>query len=294
MIIWLASYPRSGNTLLRTIIKSCFDISSFADEPVNYESEFRTNPDLIGHNEYEGNWAAFYQEAALKKDVVLIKTHLPPKDDSPYIYVVRDGRSAIQSYRKFNRDYNRVEKTLTSLILGDDAYGDWSSHYVKWNRRPVSKRVVLKFDDLVDMSEETLKKITSVLGDRKPVRDWKNPVEDLAKYEPNFFNKRSPVFHPMEDWTSLHQQLFDKYHGPLMAELGFYESIPKSSANGKQENEIFLNDIFHTYKKLIEEKSFLTNACEERLALINKLQETCDERLALINQLHNAERPDTE
>ncbi len=29
MINWLASYPRSGNTLLRTILKTCFGLMSY-------------------------------------------------------------------------------------------------------------------------------------------------------------------------------------------------------------------------------------------------------------------------
>jgi len=34
MIIWLASYPRSGNTLLRTVIKSCMGIDSYSDQDI--------------------------------------------------------------------------------------------------------------------------------------------------------------------------------------------------------------------------------------------------------------------
>ena len=30
MLVWLASYPRSGNHLLRTLLKRCFDLGSFA------------------------------------------------------------------------------------------------------------------------------------------------------------------------------------------------------------------------------------------------------------------------
>jgi hypothetical protein len=295
MIIWLASYPRSGNTLLRTIIKNCFDISSFADEPVNYESEFRTNPDLIGHCEYDGTWDAFYQQASSSKSIVPVKTHLPPKDERPYIYVVRDGRSAIQSYRKFNKDYNRIEKPLTALILGDDAYGDWSSHYSNWNMRSVAGRLILTFDELVNLSEDTLKRIADMLRTKGPTRSWKNPVEDLARYEPNFFNRKSPVFHPREEWTVLHQHLFDRLHGYLMVQLGFYKSIPVSGTNVVKESKIesFLNDLIQTVEHLMQEKSIFSKACEDRLSLIHRLQGICDERLALINQLHNANRPDT-
>ena len=87
MIIWLSSYPRSGNTLLRTIIKSCFDISSFSDEPVNYESEFRTNPELIGHCELEGEWSSFYPKAVSTEKIFLVKTLLA---DFLYQQIKRD------------------------------------------------------------------------------------------------------------------------------------------------------------------------------------------------------------
>jgi len=39
-MIWLASYPRSGNTLLRVILKHCFGLSS---QSVYHDSEF-TDP----------------------------------------------------------------------------------------------------------------------------------------------------------------------------------------------------------------------------------------------------------
>lgn len=290
MIVWLSSYPRSGNTLLRTIIKGCFDINSYSDEPVDYESEFRTNPELIGHREVEGEWSFFYQKATSVKKIIPVKTHLPPKDDQPYIYVVRDGRSAIQSYRKFTADYNKIEKPLAALIFGDDAYGDWSTHYSEWNDRPAEKRLVLTFDELVDPSEETLKKIANMVGMEGPLRSWKNPVEDLARYEPNFFNRKSPVFHPDEEWTILHQNLFDRLHSQLMLQLGFYDRIPELDAGRRKagETESFFKDIVRAFENLMQEKKFLSKACEERLALIHRLQGICEERLELINQLHDA------
>jgi hypothetical protein len=51
MIVWLASYPRSGNTLLRTILKRCLDLDSYADEPIHVESPVRSDNALVGHRE---------------------------------------------------------------------------------------------------------------------------------------------------------------------------------------------------------------------------------------------------
>ena len=191
MIIWLASYPRSGNTLLRTIIKHCFDIDSFVDEPVTVESEFRSRSELIGHREHSEPWEAFYRRMTDADTPVLVKTHQLPRDSQPFIYVVRDGRSAIRSYRKLHRDYNGIDKPLGALILGDDAYGDWSTHFRSWNRREGVEGLVLKFDELVDPSDQVLEGISKMVRIAGPRRPWENPVEKLAEFEPNFFNKKS-------------------------------------------------------------------------------------------------------
>ena len=45
MLVWLASYPRSGNTLLRQVLKRCFDLTSCEGlEPV--PAAFRA-PDMF-------------------------------------------------------------------------------------------------------------------------------------------------------------------------------------------------------------------------------------------------------
>ncbi len=288
MIVWLASYPRSGNTLLRTIIRHCFDFCSFADEPVRCESEFRSNSDLIGHKEFHGDWDAFYRGATAGDEIVLVKTHQAPIDSQPFIYVVRDGRSALQSYQKFNKDYNGVDKSLTSLILGDDIYGDWSSHYRQWTRREVSPRLVLRFEDLIDPSEKTLDLIADLIGACGHRNHWRNPVNELSAYEPNFFNLKSPVFKPNAHWSDFHQLLFDRLHRDLMTELGYYpktrDGIGENAASDK--SLIFINEVACTIQTLIWEKRSLADACSERLELIRKLQVVCDERLTLINKLH--------
>ena len=63
MIIWLASYPRSGNTLLRTILKRCFDRVSYADEAIHVDSPIRSDSSLVGHRELPVPWPEFYAEA---------------------------------------------------------------------------------------------------------------------------------------------------------------------------------------------------------------------------------------
>jgi hypothetical protein len=89
MKLWIASYPRSGNTLVRLILNQAFGVKSTSIYPDETDA-MRSRPwlmDRLGFSEEEmpGEWLA-------------VKTHNPPIDDMPAIYVVRDGRAAIVSF----------------------------------------------------------------------------------------------------------------------------------------------------------------------------------------------------
>ena len=83
--VLIASYPRSGNTLVRTVLFHCFGRKSGSV----YSNDFHGNKKLeryVGHIERRSDFGA----------IPLIKTHnLPdPADQSPVIYVVKDGSAA--------------------------------------------------------------------------------------------------------------------------------------------------------------------------------------------------------
>ena len=60
MIVWLASYPRSGNTLTRTIFKNVFDIDTYSDEVRKKDSWEEINQS-IGHIDFEGGGYELYR-----------------------------------------------------------------------------------------------------------------------------------------------------------------------------------------------------------------------------------------
>lgn len=288
MIIWLASYPRSGNTLLRTVCRYCFDLYSYADEPVDYESEFRSNPDLIGHQDTPGKWDDFYQQASRAPEIYLVKTHRPPMDHQPYVYIVRDGRSAIISYCKFNRYYNKLDIPLVNLILGAGGYGGWSEHYEQWNARDGINRMVFRFEDLVDISDDQLGQLGNFLGyDKKPA-PWRNPLEDLKKVEPGFFGMQNEKFKGDDHWSPSHEFLFSKIHGDLMVRLGYYEPGGKADvcADFPDHVDHLMSEITSMVIALQEENRSLARTCQDRLDLIHQLNDACEQRLELIHSLH--------
>lgn len=288
MIVWLASYPRSGNTLLRTIFKHCFGIYSYADEPVNYKNEFRDNPELVGHIEYKGDWQQFYSYARESSELFLVKTHFPPVDNQPHIYIVRDGRAAICSYKRFQKNYNDIDVSLVELILGVDAYGGWSEHYYKWNNREIDKRLVVRFEDLVNISKKKLSELSEFIGFNKNVPPWQNPLSQLKRTEPNFFSTHESGFTPNEPWSPSLEYLFEMIHGELMFQLEYYN--PPINISNTFSVPDHMNDLINDFKKIIytllQEILNLKGVCEERLALIQKLENICQERLELINLLN--------
>lgn len=291
MIIWLASYPRSGNTLLRTILKRCFGFHSYVDEPIYHSSPLRDNPNLIGHLEYSEDWDHFYEHACQSSETVFVKTHLPPRDTQPFIYVVRDGRAAIKSYREFHKHYNRINKAIVSLIVGDDVYGDWTTHFYNWNERPVNS-LLLSFEDLVEVSNVTLTKIAEFLGYDGKISEWINPFSKLQKLEPKFFSKKRKGCELDETWTFSIEYLFNKIHGPLMHKLQYYEFPPemKVNANAFSELDKLLDEIVDILRTILADKVSLANTCKERLAVINTLQNVCDKRLQLILSLNKGKK----
>src|SRR5690606_21283792 len=91
-VVWLASYPRSGNPFLRTLLFHRFGLSSASI----YSNDFGHNETLgrqVGHIEHGANGQIDFGDAPVR----LIKTHAPPQDDRRAIYVLRDGRAAMVS-----------------------------------------------------------------------------------------------------------------------------------------------------------------------------------------------------
>ena len=130
-IFWLASYPKSGNTLLRFILIALFftDDGIFSFDKSKYISQFETVPHIkknkeIFENDYKkiGNIKILYKYFKelqskkclnLKEDFIFLKTHAGlfkidkylftrEIDTRGLIYVVRDPRDVCISWAKHN------------------------------------------------------------------------------------------------------------------------------------------------------------------------------------------------
>ncbi len=77
MIVWLASYPRSGNTLLRILLRQVFDIRTYSLAGTKELSRFGSEvSELVGNMNTE--WTADIENSArLTSTTSFVKTHEP-------------------------------------------------------------------------------------------------------------------------------------------------------------------------------------------------------------------------
>tara|TARA_X000000368_G_C22976996_1_gene688087 strand:- start:93 stop:932 length:840 start_codon:yes stop_codon:yes gene_type:complete len=194
MIIWLASYPKSGNTLLRSILSSYFYSNDgiFTFENLEKISQFPQTSHLMSigvdvDNEKEVFKNFIKAQNYINQDkekVKFFKTHssLCKMYDSNFtdlkntlgaIYIVRDPRNVVTSLaHHFNLsleqaadvmiDKNKLmDKTTKNCKV---FLGSWNFNYNSWkNLLNQNKYLLIKYEDLINKKKTVLLKIFKYL-----------------------------------------------------------------------------------------------------------------------------------
>lgn len=159
-IVWLASYPRSGNTLLRTVLWQCFGLRSSSLYPNDlggnekleqYVGHVERSPDIVKQLRQENG------------GVPLIKTHEPSGDANPAIYVIRDGRAACVSLWKFYKARLNPDIPLEVVIEGKERFGTWADHVKAWDPWTRPNTLLFKYEALLSDMPGTLAALSGFL-----------------------------------------------------------------------------------------------------------------------------------
>jgi hypothetical protein len=260
MILWLASYPRSGDTLVRAILERRF----------GFKSGERTS-------------------ASSSTDPVLVRTHLPPEDGRPAVYVVRNGRQATLSYFHHLRRpaSRRQEPNLLELVLGYDLHGDWSGHYRDWNPEVRPDTLVLRFERLIAQPEEEISRIAHFLA----ARDY--TCRGPACGGPPCFRRGEVRWAPDASWSPEIEEVFDMRHGALMRELGYVPLDPAAdfAPTDSASRAAFFRDLdafarrARAARDSTETAAKLRAIAQERLELLGNLDIAAQERLRELSEL---------
>lgn len=232
MIIWLASYPRSGNTFFRLLLNRLYGLqthSVYADRQVGKIAR------IVGHAPMDRP----LPELATAPEMHIIKTHDLPSDDAhAALYLVRDGRDVLVSYARYvlsfeadagDRDEESAFRaTLHDLIAYDASFGGWGPNVLAWSRRPGT--AIVGFEGLVDDPIATVRRSLAAIGYAPPELDGPAldgmggapmpTFEELHRLMPSFFRRGQVGGWRTEMPDDLHD-LFWRRHGGVMQQMGY-------------------------------------------------------------------------
>ncbi len=226
--LWLASYPRSGNTFLRIILEKIFQLPTwsvyrvegqdFRDPsaepleqapllPADWRSRLCTSPDA---------------------ELVIIKTHDLPEDEGAAICLVRAGCAAVHSYFHYHQKFSFEQPSLTEIIAGACQFGTWSGHYLGWQPRTRANTLLLKYEDLVARPESVIPVLAQLLERAPTGADLPSFAELKAKFPAFFRRGQNQDF--LTEWSPAQLALFNHLHGAVMTELGYPLPATKESS----------------------------------------------------------------
>lgn len=217
--IWIASYPRSGNTFLRILLQNFFQLPTYSAYHV--EGQGFEDPSATPLEQaplLPRNWRELLSDAP-DAPATLIKTHDRPAGDAPAIYVARDGRAAIDSYFHYHRKFAFEKPSLTEVIAGACQFGRWGEHYLAWHPATRPRTLLLRYEALVNRPQEVVSQLANFLN-QKPAAGRVPTFEELKAKSPAFF-RRGPNEDFLSQWSPAQMNLFNDLHGAVMEQLGY-------------------------------------------------------------------------
>ena len=191
MFIWLASYPKSGNTLVRSLLSSYFFSKDgiFNLRLIKNIKQFPTiklfedlGIDITNEKEVIANYIRVQQSFNIKESTQFLKTHsylfniennafTDLNNSLGVIYIVRDPRNVVTSYA--NHSSMSVDESTNHIInewvLGRNLNsfnftektkvysGTWATNYKSWKSfKSQGKYLLIKYEDLINKKEEIL------------------------------------------------------------------------------------------------------------------------------------------
>ena len=196
MISWIASYPKSGNTFIRSFLASYLfsDTGKFDFDLLYNILQFPSlkfsKTDLFSKKDAAQNWI-YNQNFFFNNKDTFLKTHntliefegykfTSPKQTKGAIYIVRDPRNVVlsmshhysltyeESFEKMiNNEASLLEKTFNNDHSNFTFLGSWSNHYKSWRDNNEFKVLFLKYEDFEENAEKEFKKMLSFIYELK-------------------------------------------------------------------------------------------------------------------------------
>ena len=215
MIVWVASFPRSGNTFLRIVLNRLYGVRMSVIYDVDGVAE-RLGKDFLGFEERPGTF-----EAMRASDKVhFIKTHAQRDervDEADLaICLVRDGRDSLVSWARqvTESDPDHFEARLAGMINNSDARGtgSWGNNVLSWLETPASHREVLSYEALITHPRAAVERaVAGVAPDLLQDNEVEIPsFAELQTLDDRFFRRGYVGTHRRELPDHLHELFWSR------------------------------------------------------------------------------------
>jgi len=207
MIVWIASYPKSGNTWVRSFLTAyyyckdgVFDINNLIKIQDYPNKQFFKNE--VKKGEIHKHWEESQINIVNQKKIKFLKTHnslisafgknfTEPKYTLGVIYIIRDPRNVITSVKNHN-DFKTYEEALNMMqndnaVISDYSYlnnhaktniiNSWRINYQSWLRNNSYRRLLIKYEDILNNPYQTFRDIVIF-------------VNTICKFNDNFDEKK--------------------------------------------------------------------------------------------------------
>lgn len=212
MIVWIASYPRSGNTFLRLLLHRLYGLTSSTVYDVDGVA-VRLGADFVGYRKHTASLGELRKSDA----VHLIKTHRPFDESvtsaDRAICLFRDGRDATVSWahQRAEQSGREAAAELSDLVLHPERVGagSWGTNVLSWLQTPVPVREIVHFHELVvDPVEIVARVVESLdLGLPRTPGSTDPSFEELHAIDPGFF-RRGHVGTHLDEMDPRLQEMF--------------------------------------------------------------------------------------
>lgn len=282
MIFWIASYPKSGNTWLRSLLCAYYyssdgnfnqkllkNISQFPQK--HHFANFDYNPKIV--TDTSRFWIKAQNEINRDSKLKFFKTHnilgainnnnFTNKENSiGGIYLVRDPRNIITSLqnhfelnkdealkfmlseKKYLYDYNQANDFSDFQFISS-----WEKNYNSWAKQDIFPIKVIKYEELMNNTFETFKEI--ILFIEKITKIKKIFIESKAKnsIQSTSFNKMKKI----EQSKGFDESVLSKNQSK---KIPFFHLGPKNDWK-KILNEDFIKNATLKFKPLLTELNYI-------------------------------------
>ena len=239
MIVWLASYPKSGNTFVRSLLSSYIfsKDGNFNFELLKEIKQFPDNSlfkqlgvDIENEDEMYKNYINSQKLFNEKDSIRFLKTHSCFVNTNKFqftdrhntlgvIYIVRDPRNIVTSFSHHFQlqPEQALESLLSHQYLGQTSkdhcttyIASWKYHFNSWKVfRRFNKYLLVRYEDLINDTEKTFLNILKFIAHLARVKF----TLDKEKFENTLKTTGFDKMQKLEDKESFAEAKTDKKTG---------------------------------------------------------------------------------